>query len=794
MTDAADRDNVVPLREAADGAVMAGEAEAFFARHMVLPPLGAVLLTVLVIVSRALHDAGFSHAPRLVVTAPVPDAGKTTLMELLTHLVARPAACSGLSPADLFRTIEEDQPTIIIDEANDNLPRRNAQRVLMRVLNSGHFRPLAWERRRVKDPETKEWVTRGFSTFAMVVLSGIGTGWITASLLSRSFLLPLEPKLAGEDIVDFHPDDHGAGAALLASQIDRWVEENIVTLRAARPSIPGNRAADNARPLLAVAETIGGDWPARVRAAIQRFTPAAANDDPRLLLAHIHEIVSDAAEPPKLHKVGADGPDDPGRIFTAELCSRLVARIDWPYERLTQHALAERLRAFGVLPRQSQEGGRKSRKQSAYWLIDFQAPFVRYGVIPSGRPVDPPPTKTSTGLPDESAGVPAPEPASATATRLPAEEKLHYQVTPPEMMAPLQDEFDFNFDAAPHPRPDGFDGLTAEWGTRTYCNPPYGGGLQWARKAVEEHRNGKLIVMVLPVYQARAFDILTAAGAELRSVGKPKWLALEDGSPHPGAESSRHPCMLFILRPRPRDSASGDHEAPIAEPEPREALGSSHRDPREGSLREPRGDAAVAEGELSRKEEATAEMFARMQAMRGKPPQPHGSRPPRSVRGVVSEQMQTARARIAKSTLLPKVAARPAHLPPAEPRDAPVAEDEPAEGLAEGQPSPSGGGADVEARAEGALTGEPGAEPRSAAVVEDEPGMVWVLRAVPPPHRANWQPPAPRYFTTERFAVAAKQSADKRRVWEIVQLPLRAMVPAFNIANYILRDGEYRKT
>jgi hypothetical protein len=135
---------VVPLREEVDGVVMAGETEEFFSRHMVLPPHGAVLLTVLTIVSRALHDADFTHAPRLLVTSPVPDAGKSTLMALLTHVVARPAACSGLSPADLFRTIDEDQPTIIIDEADHVLPRRNAQSVLVRVLNSGHFRPLAW--------------------------------------------------------------------------------------------------------------------------------------------------------------------------------------------------------------------------------------------------------------------------------------------------------------------------------------------------------------------------------------------------------------------------------------------------------------------------------------------------------------------------------------------------------------------------------------------------------------------------------------------------------------------------
>lgn len=40
----------------------------------------------------------------------------------------------------------------------------------------------------------------------------------------------------------------------------------------------------------------------------------------------------------------------------------------------------------------------------------------------------------------------------------------HYWLTPPDLMAQLQEEFSFDLDACPFPRPEGFDGLTAEWG------------------------------------------------------------------------------------------------------------------------------------------------------------------------------------------------------------------------------------------------------------------------------------------------------------------------------------------
>jgi hypothetical protein len=127
----------------------------------------------------------------------------------------------------------------------------------------------------------------------------------------------------------------------------------------------------------------------------------------------------------------------------------------------------------------------------------------------------------------------------------------HYWLTPPALMAALQLEFAFDFDACPHPKPDDFDGLTCEWGSSTYVNPPFGsivhngkkkGPTAWMRKAIEEHAKGKRVVVVYPV--DKWVLMMLAAGAEVRNLGDVRWLATEDGSA--GKGTGRH-IACFVL-------------------------------------------------------------------------------------------------------------------------------------------------------------------------------------------------------------------------------------------------------
>jgi len=131
----------------------------------------------------------------------------------------------------------------------------------------------------------------------------------------------------------------------------------------------------------------------------------------------------------------------------------------------------------------------------------------------------------------------------------------HYWLTPPELMEQLDSEFSFTFDPCPYPLPEGFDGLSCEWGEVNYCNPPFGSIIQngkkkgptaWARKAIAEQAKGKTVVLVYPI--DKWIHYLIQAGAELRSLGDVRWCATEDGSAGKGIGRFT---MAFILRPNP---------------------------------------------------------------------------------------------------------------------------------------------------------------------------------------------------------------------------------------------------
>lgn len=127
----------------------------------------------------------------------------------------------------------------------------------------------------------------------------------------------------------------------------------------------------------------------------------------------------------------------------------------------------------------------------------------------------------------------------------------HYWLTPPEIYLPLNEEFNFDFDPCPYPRPEGYNSLDIPWGQSNYINPPFRkkdtpdgrGPTAFVRKAIEEYKLGNGSVLLIPTQSY--VNLLIEAGAELRSMGRVRWISGVDGT----RTKSPSPITAFILKP-----------------------------------------------------------------------------------------------------------------------------------------------------------------------------------------------------------------------------------------------------
>lgn len=122
-----------------------------------------------------------------------------------------------------------------------------------------------------------------------------------------------------------------------------------------------------------------------------------------------------------------------------------------------------------------------------------------------------------------------------------------FWLIPKEIYGPLNKEFKFDFDPCPYPFKR--DGIEIDWGKSNWVNPPFRikdainghGPTAFVRKAIEEYKKGKTSVLILPVQSY--VNLLLEAGAELRPIGRVKWIDAITGKPYPTPSNN----ALFIL-------------------------------------------------------------------------------------------------------------------------------------------------------------------------------------------------------------------------------------------------------
>lgn len=356
-----------PWPDPVDGEALLSAIEAVIRRYVALPSEVAVAVALWSLYSHG-HDA-FDIAPILAITSPTMRCGKSLLLQIMGETVPRALSTSNVSPAALFRAVEAYKPSLLIDEGDAFL---TFSEELRGILNSGHSRRGAVVIR--CDGETLE--AKTFSTWCPKVLALIGK--LPSTVADRSIVVRLQRKGRGEVVERFR------AAKLrelepLCMQAARWAADHTDMLRAADPEAPSalnDRAADNWRPLLAIADLAGGEWPGRARRAALTLSGEGEESTEEiglLLLADLRGIFAT---------------DD--RLPTASILEKLVALEESPWRHfhkggspLTPRDLARLLVPFGVKSRTIRIDDATPK---GYVAADFVDAFSRYLASESATP------------------------------------------------------------------------------------------------------------------------------------------------------------------------------------------------------------------------------------------------------------------------------------------------------------------------------------------------------------------------------------------------------------------------
>jgi putative DNA primase/helicase len=365
-------DEPEPWPVSVSGEQILDEIAAGAGRFIVLPPHAAEIIALWLTHSYLLDTTDIT--PRLQICSPVKRCGKSTALDYLFEHAYRPQHAANITAAATFRLIDEFRPTLLIDEADTFLPEAEE---LSGVLNSGHHVRGSIPR---AVPVGDDYQVRSFSTFAAVAIALIGQleGKL-ATLGDRAITITLARRKSNETVESFSAARRRGQFKPVCRRLMRWAQDNREALAVAEPAIPeginNDRAVDNWRPLLAIADAVSGKWPEKAREILKAM--AATSDDSEagslaeLLLSDIRDIFDETRR---------------DRISFAELIEHLVKLPLRPWgaygksgKPLTQHQFAYCLRPFRLTRRQWRIGeGEDGDRVRGYERNDLENAFERY--------------------------------------------------------------------------------------------------------------------------------------------------------------------------------------------------------------------------------------------------------------------------------------------------------------------------------------------------------------------------------------------------------------------------------
>ena len=335
----------VPYPNPVDGAALVRDLVKLVKTYVAMPEGGAEAVVAWALYAWVFE--AFGVCPNLMISAPERESGKTRLTEMISWMVPRPQPVSDASAAAIVRGIESYRPTMLFDEAQHFLKRRPEDPI--RGILLAAFTKRFAEVFKIEGDANE---MRAFSTFTPKVMNGRKLANIDDMLTSRSVVIPM--TRAKRQMPDLSVTHDPVGDDL-RSKCARWRDDHFEALKEAKPDMSGltGRVADVWRPLFAVADAVGGEWPHAVRCAARslgKLTKTVADGDSLgvQLLSDIHQEFQSQGYP--------------DRLETSKLDRALNDRQEHPWstisngKQMTPQKRASLLKPYGIHSNKRREG------------------------------------------------------------------------------------------------------------------------------------------------------------------------------------------------------------------------------------------------------------------------------------------------------------------------------------------------------------------------------------------------------------------------------------------------------
>ncbi len=325
----------------------------------------------------------FDTTPRLHIVSAEKRCGKTRLLDVTELLVRKPIKLLNPTPASLYTLIEQEHPTLLIDEVDRLFAKKDTSDITS-ITNSGFQRGIRVPRV-ILEPRKVEY----FDVFGPMVLAGIDRHNMPDTITDRSITIRLKRR-RDEKVEPFRLSKNSAEGHELRAKLALWAKSVLDKVKA--PDFPmgiEDRNQDVWEPLFIVADVTDvtyvtdvtdktEGWGDRARQAALDFSKEINDEEPvsngELLLKDIYTVF-----------------DSVDKISTADLLSKLDKLSESPWSSyeygkpISARGLARLLKPYGIKPKLDRF--KDSEPCRGYIKASFEDAWSRYLPLHPDLPV-----------------------------------------------------------------------------------------------------------------------------------------------------------------------------------------------------------------------------------------------------------------------------------------------------------------------------------------------------------------------------------------------------------------------